>query len=135
MGLLSLAIGLPILCGVVLPAIGRDENADAVRWLALVGSVASLLVTLPLITGFDSSTAAMQFQESLPWIERFNVKYRLGVDGLSMGFVPLTAFITVIVLISAWEGLTSRVNQYTGAFLILSAIMVRAFSAPAGGRF
>jgi NADH-quinone oxidoreductase subunit M len=129
MGLLSLAIWLPIACGVLLLAIGRDDKADAVRWVALIGSLISFLVTLPLITGFDTSTAAMQFTETLPWIERFNVKYALGVDGLSVWFVPLTAFITVIVVISAWEVITDRVNQYMGAFMILSGIMVGVFSA------
>jgi NADH-quinone oxidoreductase subunit M len=129
MGLLSLAIWLPIACGVLLLALGRDSNASAVRWMALVGAFASFLVTLPLIGGFDTSTAAMQFTESLPWIERFNVKYALGVDGLSLWFVPLTAFITVIVVISAWEVITKRVNQYMGAFLILSGLMVGVFSA------
>jgi NADH-quinone oxidoreductase subunit M len=129
MGLLSLAIWLPIVAGVVLLAIGRDENAPAVRLLALAAAVASFLVTLPLITGFDTGTAAMQFSEKLVWIERFNVHYHLGVDGLSMWFVPLTAFITVIVVIAAWEVITERVNQYMGAFLILSGIMVGVFSA------
>ncbi|MBS0443950.1 MAG: NADH-quinone oxidoreductase subunit M [Proteobacteria bacterium] len=129
MGLLSLAIWLPIACGVLLLALGRDSNAGAVRWMALLGAFASFLVTLPLISGFDTSTAAMQFGESLPWIERFNVRYALGVDGLSMWFVPLTAFITVIVVISAWEVITERVNQYMGAFLILSGLMVGVFSA------
>jgi NADH-quinone oxidoreductase subunit M len=129
MGLLSLAIWLPIACGVLLLAIGRDDKADAVRWMALIGSLVSFLITLPLIVGFDTTTAAMQFRETLPWIERFNVKYALGVDGLSMWFVPLTAFITVIVVISAWEVITDRVNQYMGAFLILSGLMVGVFSA------
>jgi len=129
MGLLSLAIWLPIACGVLLLAIGRDDKAGAVRWMALIGSLVSFLITLPLIVGFDTTTAAMQFRETLPWIERFNVKYALGVDGLSMWFVPLTAFITVIVVISAWEVITDRVNQYMGAFLILSGLMVGVFSA------
>ncbi len=129
MGLLSLAIWLPIACGVLLLALGRDTHASAVRWTALIGSLISFLVTLPLIGGFDTSTAAMQFTESLPWIERFNVKYALGVDGLSMWFVPLTAFVTVIVVISAWEVITDRVNQYMGAFMILSGLMVGVFSA------
>jgi NADH-quinone oxidoreductase subunit M len=71
----------------------------------------------------------MQFQENLPWIDRFNVHYRLGIDGLSVWFVLLTAFITVIVVISAWEVITERVNQYMGAFLILSGLMVGVFSA------
>jgi NADH-quinone oxidoreductase subunit M len=71
----------------------------------------------------------MQFQENHPWIDRFNVRYHLGIDGLSLWFVPLTAFITVIVVISAWEVIEERVNQYMGAFLILSGLMIGVFSA------
>ncbi len=129
MGLLSLAIWLPILAGVVLLALGRDSQAGTVRWVALLAAFASFLVTLPLIKGFDSTTAALQFQEKLSWIARFNVHYHLGVDGLSMWFVPLTAFITVIVVVAAWEVITDRVHQYMGAFLILSGLMVGVFSA------
>ena len=129
MGFLSLAIWLPILSGVALLAFGRDQNAGMVRWIALIAAFASFVVTLPLISGFDSGTAAMQFQERFDWIERFNVHYHLGIDGLSMWFVPLTAFITVIVVISAWEVITDRVNHYMGAFLILSGLMVGVFAA------
>jgi NADH-quinone oxidoreductase subunit M len=129
MGLLSLAIWMPIAFGTLLLALGRDDQARAVRWLALVGAIASFLVTLPLWVGFDNSTAAMQFVERAPWIERFNVQYHLGVDGISLWFVPLTAFITVIVVISAWEAITERVNQYMGAFLILSGLMIGVFSS------
>jgi len=129
MGLLSVAIWLPIIIGAVLLAIGRDQNANVVRWIALLGSIASFLVTVPLITAFDMKTASMQFQEKLPWIERFNVFYHLGVDGISVWFVLLTAFITVVVVISAWEVITERVHQYMGAFLILSGVMVGVFCA------
>jgi NADH-quinone oxidoreductase subunit M len=129
MGLLSVAIWLPIAFGALLFALGRDHNAHAVRWIALIGAVAGLLVTLPLITGFDNATAAMQFQEDLPWIDRFNVRYRLGIDGISMWFVPLTAFMTVVVVIAGWEVITDRVAHYMGAFLILSGLMVGVFSA------
>ena len=129
MGLLSLAIWLPILSGGLLLALGRDDQARSVRWLALAASLASFLVTVPLITGFDASTAAMQFQENAQWIERFNVRYQLGVDGISVWFVLLTAFITVIVVIAGWEVITDRVHQYMGAFLILSGVMVGVFSA------
>lgn len=132
MGLLSLAIWLPIAAGVLLFALGRDENAKAVRWMALVAAIASFLVTIPLITGFDTGTAAMQFQENLEWIDRFRVRYHLGVDGISVWFVLLTAFITIIVVIAAWEVIEERVNQYMGAFLILSGIMVGVFSAQDG---
>jgi NADH-quinone oxidoreductase subunit M len=132
MSFLSLAIWLPIVAGVVLLAIGRDENARFVRWFSLVASIAAFLVTIPLITGFDKSTAAMQFQEKATWIERFNANYHLGVDGLSVWFVLLTAFITVIVVIAGWEVITERVNQYMGAFLILSGLMVGVFCAVDG---
>ncbi|MCH7344861.1 NADH-quinone oxidoreductase subunit M [Pelomonas sp. CA6] len=133
--LLSLAIWLPIAWGGILLALGRDEQAKAVRWLALIGAIAGFLVTLPLIAGFDTSTAAMQFVEKASWIERFNIHYHLGVDGISMWFVPLTAFITIIVVISAWEVIETRVNQYMGAFLILSGMMVGVFSALDGMLF
>ena len=129
MGLLSLAIWLPVAFGVLLLAVGNDRNAGMVRAIALVGALAGLAVTVPLITGFNAGTAAMQFTEKLPWIGRFNVFYHLGVDGLSVWFVPLTAFITVIVVVSAWEVIQDRVAQYMGAFLILSGLMVGVFSA------
>ncbi|NBZ99622.1 MAG: NADH-quinone oxidoreductase subunit M, partial [Betaproteobacteria bacterium] len=80
MNLLSLAIWTPIAFGIVLLALGRDEQAPAVRWLSLVGSIISFLITLPLYSGFKLDTAAMQFVEKAPWIERFNVNYHLGVD-------------------------------------------------------
>ena len=129
MGVLSLAIWLPIVAGVALLALGRDHSAGVSRWAALAAALVGLAVTLPLIGGFDASTAAMQFQEKAGWIERFNVHYHLGVDGLSMWFVPLTAFITVIVVIAAWEVITDRVHQYMGAFLILSGLMIGVFAA------
>jgi NADH-quinone oxidoreductase subunit M len=127
--LLSFAIFLPIACGLLLLALGRADQVKTVRWLALLAALACFAVTLPLISGFDTTTAAMQFVEHQPWIERFNVHYHLGVDGISMWFVPLTAFITVIVVIAAWEAIESRVNQYMGAFLILSGLMIGVFAA------
>ena len=135
MGLLSIAIWLPIALGVLLFALGRDDNAHAVRWVALIGSIAALLVTLPVISGFDTRTASMQFVENLPWIERFNVRYHLGVDGISMWFVPLTAFMTVVVVLSAWQVITDRVALYMGAFLVLSGLMIGVFSALDGVLF
>ena len=129
MGLLSLAIWIPIFFGVVLLALGRDEQAPVVRWIALVGSVVSFLVTLPLYSGFKLGTSAMQFVENTGWIERFNVNYHLGVDGISVWFVILTAFINVIVVIAGWEAITHKVNQYMGAFLILSGLLIGVFCA------
>lgn len=135
MGLLSLAIWVPIAFGTLLLALGRDEHARMVRWLALIGALLGLVVTLPLMGGFDNGSAAAQFVEKSMWIERFNVYYHLGVDGIAFWFVPLTAFITVIVVIASWESITERVNQYMGAFLILSGLMVGVFSAMDGMLF
>jgi NADH-quinone oxidoreductase subunit M len=129
MGLLSLAIWTPIFFGAVLLAFGRDDQAKAVRWLALIGALVSLLVTLPLYDGFKLGTSAMQFVEKASWISAFNVNYHLGVDGISLWFVLLTAFINVIVIIASWESITSRVNQYMGAFMILSGLMIGVFCA------
>jgi NADH-quinone oxidoreductase subunit M len=135
MGLLSVAIWLPIAAGVLLLAMGRDAYANTVRWVALIAALAGFVVTLPLVSGFDTGSAAMQFQEHLPWIERFNVAYRLGVDGISMWFVVLTAFITVIVVIAGWEVITDRVHQYMGAFLVLSGLLIGVFAAIDGMLF
>ena len=129
MGLLSLAIWTPIFFGVVLLALGRDDQARAVRWVALVGAVAGFLVTLPLYAGFQLGTAEMQFVEHSGWIERFNVNYHLGLDGISFWFVLLTAFINVVVVIAGWEVITQKVNQYMASFLILSGLMIGVFSA------
>jgi NADH-quinone oxidoreductase subunit M len=135
MGLLSLAIWTPIAFGVMLLALGRDDQAQAVRWVALVGALVSLLVTLPLYLQFDVTTAAMQFVEKMPWIERFNINYHLGIDGISVWFILLTAFINVVVVIASWEVITRRVNQYMGAFLILSGLMIGVFCALDGMLF
>ena len=127
--LLSLAIWIPVAFGILLLVTGRQENAGVARWIALIGSVIGFLVTLPVIFDFDTTTAAMQFVEKASWIERFNVFYHLGVDGISMWFVPLTAFITIIVVLAGWEVIEDRPHQYYGAFLILSGLMIGVFSA------
>jgi NADH-quinone oxidoreductase subunit M len=135
MGILSLAIWTPIFFGVLLLAFGRDEHAKLVRWVALFAAVISFLVTLPLYTTFDVASGAMQFVEKMPWILRFNMHYHLGVDGISLWFVLLTAFITIIVVIAGWEVITERVNQYMGAFLVLSGVMIGVFCALDGMLF
>jgi NADH-quinone oxidoreductase subunit M len=129
---LSLSIWVPIVFGMIVLAVGRDTRAGMVRVLSLVGALVSLLPTIPLITQFDKAAHGMQFVEKAPWIERFNIFYSLGIDGLSMWFIPLTAFITIIVVISAWEVITERVAQYMGAFLMLSGLMIGVFAATDG---
>jgi NADH-quinone oxidoreductase subunit M len=129
MGVLSLSIWFPIFSGLLLWLFGRDSQARTARWLGLFAAVLSLILTWPVVAGFKTGVSAMQFVEKALWIERFNVYYQLGVDGFSIWFVPLTAFITVVVVIAAWDVIQERVHQYMGAFLMLSGIMIGVFTA------
>jgi NADH-quinone oxidoreductase subunit M len=126
---LTLSIFVPIVCGLIVLALGRDDRPGLTRSISLIGAIVSFLVTIPLYLGFDSSTAAMQFVEKAVWIEAFAVYYHLGVDGISLWFVLLTAFITIIVVVAGWEVITSRISQYMAAFLILSGLMIGVFVA------
>jgi NADH-quinone oxidoreductase subunit M len=132
---LTLAIFVPIVFGLLVLALGRDDRAGFTRILALIGTIAGFLVTIPLYTGFDPTTAAMQFEEKSTWIELFKVNYHLGIDGISIWFVLLTAFITIIVVLAGWRVITNRVAQYMAAFLILSGLMVGVFAALDGMLF
>jgi NADH-quinone oxidoreductase subunit M len=113
--ILSLAIWVPIVFGVLVMFID-DRNAK-------------------LIADFAPDTAKMQFVEKALWIDRFSVYYHLGVDGISMWFVPLTALITVLVVVAGWEVIEKRVSQYMGSFLILSGLMIGVFCALDGVLF
>ena len=133
--LLSLAIWVPILAGFTVLATGSDRNAPLARMLSLLGAVVGLLVTIPLYTGFDLATPSMQFVELLPWIPRFNINYHLGVDGISMLFIILNSFITVIVVLAGWQVIESKVAQYNAAFLIMSGLLNGIFCALDGMLF
>lgn len=126
---LTLAIFVPIICGLLILIVGRDDRVYLVRKLSLAGAVVSFVVTLPLYGGFDNTTATMQFVENVSWIDAFNVNYHLGIDGISLWFVLLTAFITIIVVLASWEVIIKNVAQYMAAFLILSGLLVGVFAA------
>jgi len=135
--LLSLSIWIPILGGLAVMTTGRDKTelaernsaANLTRWAALITAVAGFLVTIPLYTGFDTSTAALQFVENVPWIERYKIGYYLGVDGLSMWFVMLNSFTTILVVIAGWVVIEKQPAQYFAAFLIMSGLINGAFAA------
>ena len=126
--LLSLAIWVPILGALPILALG-SERRDAVRWLSLAVAVAGFLVTLPLYTGFDRGYVGMQFVEMAPWIPRFNVQYFLGVDGISVLFILLNAFVTVLVVLAGWRVIEEKIAQYMAAFLVMSGLMNGIFAA------
>ena len=127
--LLSLVIWLPIFAGIGVLATGGDRNAQMARWLALIGSVAGLLVAIPLYSRFDPLMSAMQFVEYSSWIERFNIHYHLGVDGVAMPLILLNCFTTPLVVIAGWHVITKRVSQYMGAFVVMSGIVIGVFAS------
>jgi len=132
-GTLSVLVWLPVFGGLLLLALGRKEGATPGvrldRIVALGVSILTFVLSLPLWTGFDSSTASMQFVERVPWIRSFNVEYYLGVDGFSMPLILLTTFLTPVVVLAGWEVIEKRSAQYFAAFLILEGLMVGVFSA------
>ncbi|MGA7750175.1 MAG: NADH-quinone oxidoreductase subunit M [Gallionella sp.] len=127
--IISVAIWLPIIFGILVLATGNDKNAQLARFLAMVGSVLGFLVTIPLYTGFVRDTSEMQFVEMHEWIARFNIHYHLGVDGISVLFILLTSFFTPIVVLAGWQVIEKRVAQYMASFLIMSGVMIGVFAA------
>lgn len=127
--LLSVAIWLPIIFGVLVLATGNDRNAPLARRIALLGAVLGFLVTLPLYTGFDKLTSAMQFVELRDWIPHFNIHYHLGIDGISVLFILLNSFFTPLVVLAGWKVIEKRVAQYMAAFLIMSGIVNGVFAS------
>jgi NADH-quinone oxidoreductase subunit M len=129
MPLLSLAIWVPIVAGLLVLATGTDRHAPVARVLALVGSILGFVVTLPLYAGYDPTAHGFQFTELKPWIETFNINYHLGIDGISLLLILLNSFTTVLVVIAGWEVIKERVAQYMAAFLFLSGAMNGVFAA------
>jgi NADH-quinone oxidoreductase subunit M len=125
---LSILVWLPIAAGLSVLALG-DQRLQLARWVALIAAVATFLLTLPLIAGFDTTTAAFQFVEHAAWIKRFDAYYALGLDGISLPLVVLTAFVTVPVVIAGWTVIKARPAQYFAAFLIMEGLMIGVFSS------
>ena len=126
---LNIVIWLPIIGGILVLAVGSDRNAGVTRILSLVVAVASFLATISLYLEFDSHTYAMQFTIDRPWIDALNIRYHLGIDGISLLLILLTSFSTVLVVISAWQVIQVKVSQYMAAFLIMEGLMIGVFSA------
>ncbi len=126
---LSLLIWVPMLGGVLALASGGDSNADRARVIGLITAVVTLLLCVPMIVGFDTNTAQMQFREHLAWIPAYNINYDLGVDGISVTLITLTAFTTLAVIFSSWNTINTRVAQFMANFLIMQGLMIGVFAA------
>ncbi len=126
---LSLAIWVPIVAGVITLVFNGESQKNTARVVALVGSLLGLAVAVPLWIDFDNASSAMQFAERYSWVARFNIHYALGVDGISMLFILLNSFTTVLVVIAGWEVIQEKVSQYMAAFLIMSGLINGVFAA------
>ncbi len=128
--LLSLVIWTPILGGIAVLSANSDSQKTVARGLALLFSIITFVLSIPLYTSFDTGTAAMQFVEGpIAWVPRFNIYYNLGVDGIAMPLILLTSFMTVLVVLAGWEVIKERVAQYMAAFLIMEGLMIGVFAA------
>jgi NADH-quinone oxidoreductase subunit M len=127
--ILSLTIWVPIIAGVLTLFFSADNQKGFARVIALTGSVLGLAVAVPLWMGFDNATSVMQFVEMHPWVTRFNINYALGIDGISMLFILLNSFTTILVVIASWQVIQEKVSQYLAAFLIMSGLINGVFAA------
>ena len=125
--LLSLLIWVPIIGGAL--ALFFGERPSTARWFALLVGVASLALGVMMYQQFDPHSGAMQLVEQHAWIPSYHINYALGVDGISVALILLTALTTVLVIIGAWTSITQRVHQYMAAFLMLQGVMVGVFCA------
>ena len=119
---------MPIIGAVPVLIVGSD-NRSLARWISLAVAILGFLVTLPLYAGFDPQAANLQFVEQARWIPRFHIQYLLGVDGISVLFILLNSFVTVLVVLAGWAVIEKKAAQYMGAFLIMSGLMNGIFSA------
>ena len=133
--LLSLLIWIPIVAGLVVLRAGSDTSRGRTRWLALIGAVAGFVPVIPLVANFRNDVTSMQFVENIRWSPTFDIAWHVGVDGISLWLVALTALTTIIIVIASWESITGRTAQYFGAFLMLSGFMQGVFTSLDGMLF
>ncbi|NCX93220.1 MAG: NADH-quinone oxidoreductase subunit M [Gammaproteobacteria bacterium] len=128
--LLSLLIWVPIFGGIVCIAMGHhDRNKDATRVLATFFAVVTLALCVPLYTGFHQDTWHMQFVENVPWIPAFNIRYSLGIDGISLLFIILSCFTNLVIILASYRVIDQKVAQFMAVFLISTGIVNGAFAA------
>ena len=127
--ILSTITFLPLLGALLIAALrGGDESADRnARFIALWTTLVTFALTLLLWRDFDPSTAQFQFVEQRAWLRV--IKFHMGVDGISLPFVLLTALLMPLCILASWQSITERVNEYMIAFLVLETLMLGVFTS------
>ncbi len=126
--ILSVVIFLPLLGALMVLLINR-KNESLIRWVTLITSVLTFILAIPLLTHFDKTTSKMQFVESHTWIPQWNIRYSVGIDGISILFVMLSTLITVLCVLISWKAIKDRIKEFHIALLIVDTAMVGVFSS------
>lgn len=127
--LLNLLIGLPIVSSVFVLLTGDDNNPNISRYLSLFTVLLTLVLCIPLLTGFNLDSSSMQFVDDIEWLPALGIHYAMGVDGLSILLIVLSIFTNLVVILATWESIKKRVAQYQAAFLIMQGLLVGVFSS------
>lgn len=122
--ILSTIIFLPLVGAVVLLFLKSNRS---IRWVTLLVTVVDFLLVIPVVCRFDSSTHFMQYVERASWIPAFNINYYLGIDGISVLMVFLTAFIGWICVLASWKAIEHKVKEFMIAILIMQTAMLGVF--------
>ncbi len=125
---LSTLIFLPLAGAVLLLLIPRAQEG-LIKIIALFASIAAFIISLPLFTGFDKSTHVMQFVERHKWIPAWNINYSLGLDGISILFVLLSALVTILCVLISWNSVKTKVKEFYISLLIVEGAMIGVFCA------
>ncbi len=125
--ILSLTIWLPILFGILV--LFFENNECLARITAISGALLGLACSVFIFFSFNSSLSGLQFEENYSWITSFNINYHLGVDGISMPFLILNNFITVLVILAGWKVINYKVALYNSMFLIMTGLMSGVFAS------
>ena len=130
--LLSLATFLPLV-GAAFVLLTRGDNEEALarntRYVALWTSFVVLVVVLLIWAAFDTTTAEFQFVERAPWIPAFGIEFHLGIDGISLFLIVLTAFLVPVCILCSWDSIRTRVREYMIAFLVMESFIIGVFCA------
>lgn len=124
--ILSTIIFLPVAGGLFLLLINRS-NETLIKWSAMITSLLTFAVSLPLFTRFDKTTHLMQFQERYSWVPSWNIHYFIGVDGISVLFVLLSTLVTILCIMISWDSIKEKVKEFYIALLLIEGSMIGVF--------
>ncbi len=127
--LLSVLIFLPLIAALLIALLKGEHVAKHARAVALTASSIVLILSLYMLVHFVPSQPGFQFVERAEWFPALGIAYHLGVDGISLFFIVLSALLTPICILASWESITMRVREYMVAFLILESLMIGTFAA------